>query len=81
MTNVGEAIRPATPQAGADALHQRGLAGAERAAEHDQVACSQHRREPPTEVVRVGDGREADHAAGLEPVGACDSAPGAAAAG
>ena len=32
---------PPYPQAGADALHQRGLAGAQRAGQHDQIAGAQ----------------------------------------
>ncbi len=45
---------------GTDALHERGLAGTERPAEHDQVTGTQHRREAPAELAGVGCGRQLD---------------------
>ena len=41
MTNVGEVTGSRTPSACADALGERGLAGAERADQHDEVAGAQ----------------------------------------
>ena len=43
--NVGETTWSSMPEAARDALHERGLAGAELAREHDGVAGAQGRRQ------------------------------------
>jgi hypothetical protein len=48
-------------QTGADALHERGLACAERSVEHDEIAGAEDCREAAPECAGVGGGGQFDH--------------------